>query len=158
MEGLTYEATLILNVALYGVLAFIAAVVVGHWKWAAAIWRRQWPQVALLAFSLLISAAFAEVAIRLLRPELAQRPFERLASATLHHVNAPNRSSLGMGNQRVVTNGDGFRSAYDREAFLEFPQRIVLLGDSYTFGLGVAADETVGSVLESRLRQHLGDP
>ncbi|MEO1370057.1 MAG: hypothetical protein AAFX50_22985, partial [Acidobacteriota bacterium] len=55
VDGLTYEATLILNVVLYGALAVAALVVAGHRAWAVAVWRRQWPQVALLGFSLLLS-------------------------------------------------------------------------------------------------------
>ncbi|MEM1178901.1 MAG: SGNH/GDSL hydrolase family protein [Acidobacteriota bacterium] len=152
VEGLTYEATLILNALLYWLFAWILAVALVHRGWALDVCRRQWPQFALLAFSLLLSGAFAEVAIRLVRPDLGMRPFERLASPTLHHVNAPNRSSLGMGNQRVVTNADGFRTAYSREEFLKRKERIVLLGDSYTFGLGVSAEDAVGVVLERRLK------
>ena len=156
VDGLTYEATLILNLALYWLMATLALIAWRHRSWVGGWLRGQAPQIALLLFSLVFSLVFGEIAIRLLRPDLAARAFERLPSPTLHHVNAPDRSSLGMGNQRVVTNSDGFRSDYSRESFLEYEHRIVLLGDSYTFGLGVAGQEAVGAVLEERLREHLG--
>ena len=123
VDGLTYEATLILNLALYWFVATLALIAWRHRSWAGSLLREQAPQIVLLVFSLVFPLVFREIAIRLVRPDLAARAFERLPSSTLHHVNAPDRSSLGMGNQRVVTNSDGFRSDYTRESFLEYEHR-----------------------------------
>ncbi|MCG8456014.1 MAG: GDSL-type esterase/lipase family protein [Holophagales bacterium] len=153
VPAIAYERTLILDtLLLWAITAAIWAVVVerrGVGRWLSA----QKAQIALLSVSLLISAAFAEVALRILRPDSRVRPFASLSSDLLHHVNAPNRSSPGMGGALVATNADGFRSPYSRDDFRAHGQRIVLLGDSYTFGLGVKQEESVGAVLESHLRQ-----
>ncbi|MEM6794693.1 MAG: SGNH/GDSL hydrolase family protein, partial [Acidobacteriota bacterium] len=152
---ITYEATLVLNLLLYWAVAGGALAALKDRRPFGAWLKTQAPQIALLCFSIVLSLGFLEVAIRLLRPQLAARPFERLPSETLHHVNAPNRSSLGMGNQRVVTNSDGFRTPHEREEFLKLEHRVVLLGDSYAFGLGVAGEESVAAQLEKLLREGL---
>ncbi len=151
VPGLTYEATLSLNLVLYWLLLAMIVVLVTCRRRLTRWLLRQWPQVLLLCMSLVVSLVVLEVVLRTLRPDLAALPFERWPSSTLHHRNAPNRSSLGMGDQRVRTNADGLRSPYSRETFVGHGQRIVLLGDSYTFGLGVAEEEGVAAVLERQL-------
>ncbi len=155
VKEIAYERTLILNLGLYWVLAALVLAGLRNRRSVLRFLGSIKGQIALLAFSTLVSFAFAEVALRLLRPHAAAQPFERLSSETLHHRNAPNRRSLGMGRQWVETNSDGFRTAYDRETFLDFKHRVVLLGDSYTFGLGVAEQESVAAILESQLKRHL---
>ena len=155
VKEIAYERTLILNLLLYWLLA---AAIYGAWRHRTELKPKLHAVRApllLMAFSTLISFAFAEVALRILRPHAAAQPFERLASETLHHRNAPNRRSLGMGNQWVETNSDGFRTSYERQDFLELEHRVVLLGDSYTFGLGVAVEDGVAAVLERGLRDRL---
>lgn len=148
---IAYERTLILALLVYWVAAALGLAVLRHRRAAGAWAKRQAPQIALFLVSTLVSLAFAEIALRMLRPETAERPFERLPSKALHHVNAPNRSSLGMGEKRVTTNADGFRTPYDRQSFLDYEHRVALLGDSYVFGLGVAAEDAVAAVLEEEL-------
>ncbi len=155
IKEIAYERTLILNLGLYWLGATFALASWLHRRKLLRFLGSIKAQIALLAFSTLLSFAFAEVALRLLRPHTAAQPFERLASETLHHKNAPNRRSLGMGGQWVETNSDGFRSPYEREEFLKLTHRVVLLGDSFTFGLGVAEEESVGAVLEVELQKHL---
>lgn len=120
------------------------------------IWvRARRGEMVLAGISLLITGVAAELALRILRPRAVAAP-EHQTSPILHHRNIPGRSSLGMGGVRVVTNEDGFRSPYSRADFLRYRHRVVLLGDSYVFGLGVEAEQTVGAVLEQVLREHLG--
>ena len=153
VAGLTYETTLGLNAVLYWLMLLSLIALWSYRRQVAVALGRQWPQVLLSAISLLVSVAVVEFALRTLRPDLAALPFERWPSATLHHRNAPGRSSLGMGGQRVRTNADGFRTHYDRRSFREYQQRVVLLGDSYAFGLGVNEEDGVASVLEEKLSE-----
>ena len=157
IKEIAYERTLILNVLLYWL---VATVLLAAWRHRDEVRRwlaSQVMQIALLTFSCLISFAFAEVALRILRPHTAAQSFERLASETLHHRNAPDRRSMGMGGKWVETNADGLRTPYSRDEFLAFEHRVVLLGDSFTFGLGVEERAGVAAILEEKLRQELGD-
>lgn len=148
---LAYERTLILDLLLYWLLAagLLAALRRGSeiGSWLAA---RRGP-LLLLLFSTLVSLAFGEAALRLLRPSLGESLYERWPSPLLHHRNAPNRASQGMGGHTVSTNEDGFRSPYSRVEFLKHRQRVVLLGDSYVFGLGVAEPDSLAPQLEKEL-------
>ena len=56
----------------------------------------------------------------------------------------------------VRTNSDGLRTVWTREAFRAQRQRIVVMGDSFTFGLGVEDDQSVPANLEAVLRGRLG--
>jgi lysophospholipase L1-like esterase len=70
--------------------------------------------------------------------------------AGLGHDHAPNRSGHMMGVD-VNINSWGFR---DRKYDIEKPAgtvRILMLGDSVTFGWGVAAEDTVAKKLEAKL-------
>lgn len=149
---LAYERTLIADLLLYWLLA---AGLLAAWREAGAsrAWlaARQGP-LFLLLFSTLLSLGFGEITLRILRPSLGEDLYERWPSPTLHHRNAPNRSSQGMGGHTVTTNEDGFRTGYSRESFLAHEQRIVLLGDSYVFGLGVAEKDSLAPRLEEELR------
>ncbi|MEM9557316.1 MAG: hypothetical protein AAGC60_23865 [Acidobacteriota bacterium] len=153
--NIAYERTLILDLVLYW--AAVAALVLA---WQRRVELLRWlrghrGEVALLAVSLVLGAVFLEVALRLVRPDAFAPPFERLPSATVHHENAPSRSSLGMGGARVVTNADGFRTERTRDEYLTANHRVALLGDSFVFGLGVEAREAIGAVLEEQLQRHL---
>ncbi|MEM1207119.1 MAG: hypothetical protein AAGN66_28045 [Acidobacteriota bacterium] len=160
-NAIAYERTLILNLLVYWALASCLLLAWGHRSAVRGWLRLQAAPLLLMVFSIGISLVFVEVALRILRPQMA-RPFERLPSPTLHHVNAPDRSSYGMGGARVETNGDGFRTPYSRDGFLAKDHRVALLGDSYVFGLGVEGHEAVSAVLERELAAHLesqgGDP
>jgi len=57
-------------------------------------------------------------------------------------------------NVRITTNGLGLRGREIRENELEEqPTRVLVLGDSYTFGVYVDDDETYCAVLEAQLRE-----
>lgn len=150
---LAYERTLILDLLLYWLAAAGLALALRERRrvgpWLAA--RRG--AIFLLLFSTALSLAFGEVALRLLRPSLGENLYERWPSPILHHRNAPGRSSQGMGGHTVSTNEDGFRTPYSRAEFLQHRQRVVLLGDSYVFGLGVAEEDSLAPRLEQELER-----
>lgn len=155
VNGIAYERTLVLDLLILWVLVAGLLALVRHRRPVLDWLGSQKAQVALLLFTLLFCFAFMEAALRILRPEAAAQPFRRLPSETLHHRNAPDRSSLGMGNKRVETNEHGFRTPYSLADFQALDHRVVLLGDSYVFGLGVDGEAAVASVLEEGLRRNL---
>jgi lysophospholipase L1-like esterase len=57
----------------------------------------------------------------------------------------------------VATNAQGFRAPGDYGPKRDGAFRVLALGDSFTFGLGVEQDETFEQVLEGRLRERYGD-
>ena len=63
------------------------------------------------------------------------------------HIHKSGQSTNLMG-QEVRTNTNGLRSEEPREAY----PKILVLGDSFTFGWGVAQDETFVSLLERKLK------
>ena len=152
---LAYERTLILDLLLYWLLAAALLAAVRHLGELRAYLAARREGLFLLLFSTLISLVFGEVALRLLRPTLGEDLYERWPSPILHHKNAPGRSSQGMGGHTVSTNEDGFRTSYSRASFLQHQERVVLLGDSYVFGLGVAEADTLAPRLEAELRRLL---
>lgn len=151
---LAYERTVALDLLLYWLLAAALVAVLRTAGLRSYLAERRGAMVLLL-FSTAMSLVFGEVALRLLRPSLGENLYERWPSPTLHHKNAPNRSSQGMGGHTVSTNEDGFRSPYSRADFLQHHQRVVLLGDSYVFGLGVAEEDSLARRLEGELRRQL---
>jgi len=152
---IAYERTLILDLLLYWLLAALLLTALRHRGAVKAFLLGQKGPILLLLFSTTLSLAFGEVALRLLRPSLGENLYERWPSKLLHHKNAPGRASQGMGGHTVSTNEDGFRTPYSREEFLKREERVLLLGDSYVFGLGVAEEDSLAVRLEAELRQAL---
>jgi lysophospholipase L1-like esterase len=58
-------------------------------------------------------------------------------------------------NPALGTNADGIRSAREADVFHPAGENLVFLGDSFTFGLGVSADEAFPAVTEALLRRRL---
>lgn len=121
---------------------------------AVGLWLR--PRESLLALaSALLTLGAAEIALRLFHPP-ALRPVEKIPSPEYHHVHRPD-SVMYQGSYQgkdivVRTNEDGFRTGHSRESFRKHRRRIAVLGDSFTFGVGVAQEETFPHVLEEMLR------
>lgn len=62
------------------------------------------------------------------------------------------RNAPGLGGQELTTNAQGWRAARDfAEAKPPGVRRLVFVGDSYTFGQGVADDETFAARCQQRL-------
>ncbi len=147
---IAYERTLILNLLIYWLLASLLVTAWLHRRDLRDYCRRQKASIALLFGSLLLTATFAEIALRILALPEPTLPFRTIASQSFHHRNTP--SSVG----DVETNPDGFRSHRGREDFQGFKHRVVVLGDSFVFGLGVAGEQAAPAILERTLGEALG--
>ncbi len=147
---------LILNLLLYWLVAAGLLLLALRRRAALAFVSARKAPLAAAVVSGIAALGAAEFALRALGLAPDPRGFEHLPSRTLHHVNRPNLALRDGAGSFVRTNADGFRSDYTRERFLEHSDRIAVLGDSYTFGLGVDGDDTACAVLERNLRERLG--
>ncbi len=123
-------------------------------------WRNRWRHCLLAAVSVLIGLVTAELVLGIIRPDLALPPYWTNSSKQFHHVYPASTTMHGgrvEGRLAVVTtNKDGLRTQYEREDFLPYRDRIVILGDSFTFGHGVQQDQAFPKVMERHLRKRLG--
>jgi hypothetical protein len=108
--------------------------------------------------SLVLTLLLAEAILRMTYPP-SLRPVRKIPSREYHHVNRPDATMYHgryEGVDAIVrTNEDGFRSKPSRKKFLRSSHRIVVLGDSFTFGSGVRQDAAFPQVMESDLRERL---
>jgi hypothetical protein len=130
--------------------------------WVAGLWRTARTEAVMTIAAAACALGAAEIIMRV-SPAFAPIGLMRyhgLRSAELHHVLPADRTMYYRrpGRQSIVvkTNEDGLRSEYSRDAFRSYGVRMVTLGDSQTFGLGVTAQEAFPQVMERRLRQRLG--
>lgn len=110
---------------------------------------------ATLAISILLSLALAEAAVRIIAPHRVYTP-HAVEDPTLVYRNEPGvvgrQTSPGEFDYRFSTNSRGFRG---REFALQKApgtQRIICVGDSFTWGTGVNDAETYPAVLEEELK------
>ncbi len=126
----------------------------------AVFWRNRWRHCLLAAGSMLIGLGVAELTLRIVRPHFALPSYWINPSKQFHHIYPASTTMHGRqveGRPAVVTtNKDGLRTRYEREDFLRYRDRIVILGDSFTFGFGVEQDAAFPKVMERHLRQSLG--
>jgi len=125
----------------------------------AGVVRR--PREMLLALvATVIFLALTEVAVRVLDVDRARTPYSGLSSSRFHHVNAPDVAmSLGIYDGHTVVirdNEDGLRCDLSREEFLKYPNRVLVMGDSFVWGLGVRQDSMVTEVMQRTLRERFG--
>lgn len=117
-------------------------------------------EMALAGFATLLVLALSEVALRVAHVQRAMKPYAGLSSSVFHHVNAPDQTTfMGVYEGHAViirTNGDGMRTDYTREEFLGYHDRILVMGDSFVWGMGVRQDHMVTAALERKLRERLG--
>ena len=125
--------------------------------WALAVWPEKWKQLALLAFSTGLCTVLLEAGLAWLNPSLALREFEFLRSSRQHHVLLPEAAyDLGRFEGKhisVQTNSDRLRTEYSKRSFRKYENRVVCLGDSFTFGAWVDGEESYPAQLENKLRQ-----
>jgi lysophospholipase L1-like esterase len=120
--------------------------------------------VILLAVAILLGCIAMEVALRVIFAHSLDFSMEMwkyavqlkrpVANPQLSFAHAPNRSAFLMGVP-VSINSEGLR---DREFSLDKPPdvyRIMMLGDSTTFGWGVKQDDTAAKFLERKLNADL---
>ncbi|MDH3198950.1 MAG: hypothetical protein OEO21_12005, partial [Candidatus Krumholzibacteria bacterium] len=117
-------------------------------------------EMALAAGTVLLMLVGTEVVLRPFDIDRTKPEFKGLKSSRYHHVYPANAEMLmGTVQGRSVTartNEDGLRTDMTLETFLRYKNRVVLLGDSFTLGVGVAQDRIVSSVLERELRERMG--
>jgi hypothetical protein len=120
-------------------------------------------EIILTLSSILISLIIAEVAIRVLDPlgvsyfqEASRYHLDKLPDPILVYKHAPGLQRTYQG-VRVFINELGLRDR-NLEKKQDGELRILLLGDSVTFGWGVPIEATFGRKLESALASMLGRP
>jgi lysophospholipase L1-like esterase len=124
-------------------------------------------EVALTLASCLVALVIAELAARTRDPVPYMRPPSRLPDDAwreiLHRKSdipglayelAPNRERHERG-ALIRTNSYGMRDDEPRSESSDV-RRVVVLGDSFTFGFGVSGDETYPNVLERLLKERSG--
>ena len=124
--------------ALLNIVVLIVALLIGCVAMEVAL-------RVIFAHSLDFSMEMWKYAVQLKRP---------VANPQLSFAHAPNRSAFLMGVP-VSINSEGLR---DREFSLEKPPgvyRVMMLGDSTTFGWGVRQEDTAAKFLERKLNEHL---
>jgi lysophospholipase L1-like esterase len=120
--------------------------------------------IVVLAFAILLGCAVMEVALRVIFAHSLDFSMEMwkyavklkrpVANPELSFAHAPNRSAFLMGVP-VSINSEGLR---DREFSLDKPSgvyRVMMLGDSTTFGWGVKEENTAAKFLERKLNADL---
>lgn len=125
-------------------------------------------KMAMLVVSTAISLAVAEFVSRVVAPSGMPQEVDvdgnavqiAIPDPNLHHRLRANFTSYdpSTGKVKTRTNSAGFRGTRELEAHRSGIVRLLVLGDSTTFGLGVDEDETYGSHLERMLQAHLNRP
>ncbi|MBA62803.1 MAG: hypothetical protein CMJ76_10615 [Planctomycetaceae bacterium] len=144
-DGVINPSIATVSIILYWALGSICC-------WCLSQFKNRWRQILLALSTFIICIAIIEIALRITWPNLALREFEFLRSQSQHHVLMPNTSyHLGILEGRdviVTTNADGLRSSYSQQQYKNGKQRIVCLGDSFTFGAWVDARDSYPEQLE----------
>jgi hypothetical protein len=145
------EVTLALNsLLLYSLLGLLAVAVITSW-------RKRWKEYVLSLVSICVALFVAEGALRMFGVHAAMRPLKNLPSSRYHHTYPPNQKmyqGVFEGNPVVVqTNEDGLRTHYTRAEFRRYQDRVITMGDSFTFGFGVRQEAAFPERLEALLRK-----
>ena len=137
-------------------------------KFTAFFKRLLIPILIIMPVSLLISLFFAEKLVKFASPQITYNEAKKLSpqifkeSDFLPFELKPNTSVITTGNTYEFTyniriNSQGYRMP---EFSLEKPKdefRILMVGDSMTFGVGVEQDDNLTSQLEKRINEYLKD-
>jgi hypothetical protein len=131
-------------------LVLVAALVIGL--------RFRRAETLLVLGAAVVTLLISEAVLRAVYPP-AWRPLRKIPSRDYHHINPPSVTMYqGRTEGRDVlvrTNEDGFRSGYGRAEFLRYRDRVVILGDSFTFGSLVSQEAAFPQVIERELRERL---
>lgn len=121
--------------------------------------RRHPKEILLMLGAVLVVFLSLEIILRtfLLFPDKTLPREYFLASRQFHHV-LPSNQKMHLESPdgkpySIITNEDGFRTRYSRRDFLRHKHRIAILGDSFTYGLGV--QRPFPEILEEFLRDTL---
>lgn len=159
-EPLRYHGLILVDLFLAwcGVAAVVCGIV--ERRRLSAFLRSRWKHLILAGISSLLAAAVLEFALRVVFPALALPLYAPRYTREMHHIypaQARFYGGLFDGQAMLIeTNEDGLRTPYSRDEFLALRDRIVILGDSFTFGFGVQAEEAFPAILEQSLRQQWG--
>jgi len=115
--------------------------------------------VALCTVATVAALGLVEIGARILLPGTRVLNLDAggFRSREFHHTYPPHaRRYMGPLEGTPVfldTNEDGLRTAYSKDEFKKHDHRVIVLGDSFTFGLGVPSADTFPSRVEAHLRQ-----
>lgn len=152
---LDFHGELIANVLLYWLVLVSVIAALVCWRGFGAWLRVRRAPLMAMGVSLALSFGAVEIALRMLRVPQAMPEFRWVKSRALHHANPANADAYYL-DVRYRTNEDGLRTRHSRESFGQHDVRIVAMGDSFAFGLGVAQPKVVSTVLEKELRTRTG--
>lgn len=164
-DGLSPSGFVNHGVALFVLTLYLALATAA--LWIAFNHRRFRSQLLLVFGGIVLALIAAEIGIRQFHPAGAKMLYKFVYSPEFHHANLRNKelifeampfapSNLEKEGGSVHTNAVGLRSFHDREEFLKYPQRVLVLGDSFTFGLYVPQENAFPQVLEKRWQDKLG--
>jgi SGNH hydrolase-like domain, acetyltransferase AlgX len=121
--------------------------------------REGWKESLLFLSVVALMLVSAEIVARYLFPFRSMPRLHGVSSESVHHIYPANRTMYAgeYEDKHVVvsTNEHGLRTQYSPEAFRAHPKRIMVLGDSFVFGLGVPQESTFPEVLERNLSRTL---
>jgi len=116
-------------------------------------------ETGLVLVSLSVALIVAEITVRSLFPLTRIMPFQMANSLEFQHISTPNATMYmttpDMFVTLIRTNEDGLRTDYSRSDFRNFKDRIVVLGDSFTFGPRATQEGTFPQATERLLRERL---
>ena len=130
--------------------------------WLRAIWSRRRTHILIATATALSALVLFDISARVLALPVGAPAVANMGlfSPEFHHrypAHQTLRLSESMGASIVHTNEDGFRTRHERSSFRELGPRVALLGDSFTFGLGVEDGEELPARLEQELRRRTGN-
>jgi|GEM_PF-1381349 len=116
----------------------------------------EWPNFLLLMCSLGIGLGAAELAIRIWHPPISKPRMQQLhrPSYYIDWELVPSASGVGALGDAYFINADSYRG---EQRPLKKPPgitRIITIGDSFTYGMGVNVEDTYPKQLETILNQH----
>ncbi len=129
---------------------------------AILIWTKRkeyWKEGILLVLSCIVALVAGQLFVMIVYPELSAPDLAAVRERKYHHIYPPDTVFYEKFSEdiemEIKTNSNGFRSRYNPEDFREHSTRVAVLGDSFTFGLGVERDQTFSAVLESMIENEL---
>ena len=122
--------------------------------------KRFWLSVGAVPVTALLAVISLTAASPSALPPLSTLEAGGFRSRQFHHLYpAHTRRYMGRFDGTPVfvdTNEDGLRTRYSKEEFTQHDHRVIFLGDSFTFGLGVTVEATFPSRVEEQLQQAAG--
>ena len=112
----------------------------------------EWALAAASALFVVLAALAAELALRAARPAFLRRgrvEHPHVYSETYGWALRPGARYVGRGGEAITVNARGYRGPLHADTPAPGTIRVVMLGDSITFGTGVADGETFASRLDA---------